>query len=206
MRKQFPALKSMMLLLYIIIIFCACKNDSATEPPTAVLDGMFNAMKNGNIDSMKNFITTADVAMLEAAEAIMTQANPEGVQKIKARMLAGMKENIKNVSYNFKNEKIDGNHATVETEIIHKVPDSLGGEKRTTHSFELVKENNVWKIALSKPGNDMFNSMKGNMGRQKADLKDGVEILQKMHPDSLKKLIGKGVQAIDSMDKKKKQQ
>ena len=66
-----------------------------------------------------------------------------------------------------------------------------------------MKEDNTWKIALTKPGNEMFNSMKGNMGSRKGDLKDGLEKLQKMNPDSLKMMIKKGLQALDSMQKKK---
>jgi hypothetical protein len=49
----------------------------------------------------------------------------------------------------------------------------------------------------------MFNSMKGNMGSRKGDLKDGLEKLQKMDPDTLKMFIKKGLQALDSMKKKK---
>ena len=188
----------------LLICFAACKEPAT--PPTAVLDGMFTAMKNGNIDSMKNYITKSDVAMLEAVEKFMTNLDPEGIKKIKDRITDEIKANAKTVEYSFKNEKIDDDRATVEAEIVQHLPDSVGGVKKSTHTFELVKEDNSWKIALSKPGNEMFNSMKGNMGAQKGDLKDGVEKLQKMDPDSLKMLIRKGLQALDSMDKKKNKQ
>ena len=42
--------------------------------------------------------------------------------------------------------------------------------------------------------------------KRDADLSDGLEKLQQMDRDSLKMLINKGLQSIDSMDKKKKDQ
>lgn len=187
--------------LFLLISFSGCKNEPVS-PPTAVIDDMFVAMRNGNIDEMKKFITKPDLAMLEAAEKFMAGIDSGGINKIKARMSEELKENAKNIRYNIKNEKIDGNRATVEAEIITK--DTAAQDKTTKQIFELVKESNAWKIALSKPGNEMFNSMKGNMGKRNGDLKDGLQKLQKMDPDTLKLLIKKGLQALDSMDMKKK--
>jgi len=198
-------MKKIFFALCIITGLISCKQEPAT-PPTAVLDGMFNAMKSGNIEEMKKYISKNDLNMLEAAEKIMTSVDPEGIKKIKDRIIEGVKENTKDITYSFKDEKIDGDHATVETEIVNNKPDSLGVKKTATHTFELVKEDNAWKIAISKPGNEMFNSMKGNMGPKKEDLGDGLEKLQNMDRDTLKMLIKKGLQAMDSMDKKKKGQ
>ena len=185
----------------LLVCFAACKEPA--NPPTVVLDDMFKAMKNGNIEEMKKFITRSDVAMLEAAEKFMTSIDPEGISKIKTRMTEELKENAKHVQYSLSNEKIDGDRATVEAEIITKDTADQSGKKITKQTFELVKEDNTWKIALTKPGNEMFNSMKGNMGTRKGDLKDGLENLQKMDPDTLKMFIKKGLQALDSMKKNK---
>jgi hypothetical protein len=196
MKRLIPA-------LLLLISFAGCKNEPA-NPPTATLDGMFTAMKNGNIEEMKKFITKTDVAMLDAAEKFLTATDPESVPKIKAKMIEKMKEGAVNVQYSLKNEKIDGDHATVEAEIVTKDTAALDGKKITKQTFELVKEDNTWKIALTKPGNEMFNSMKGNMGKRDGNMKDGLEKLQKMDPDTLKMMIKKGLQALDSMDIKKK--
>ena len=118
-------------------------------------------------------------------------------------MTEELKENAGHIEYTLKNEKIDGDHATVEAEIITKDTAVVNGKKITKQTFELVKEDNSWKIALTKPGNEMFNSMKGNRGAQKGDLKKGIEKLQQMDPDSLKMLIRKGLQSLDSMKKQK---
>jgi hypothetical protein len=189
------------LAFFLLISFAACNQEPA-NPPTAVLDGMFTAMKNGNIEEMKKFITKSDVAMLNAAEQFLTAKDPENVQKIKARVIEKIKEEAKNVQYTLKNEKIDGSHATVDAEIVTKDTASQDGKKVSKHTFELVKEDNAWKIALSKPGNEMFNSMKGNMGKRDGDLKDGLDKLQKINPDTLKMLIRRGAKFLDSLDKK----
>ena len=194
-------MKRILFALGLIICFAACKETAV--PPTIVLNDMFAAMKKGNITEMKKFITKSDVALLEAAEKFMISVDPEGIKKIKDRMTEELKVNAGHIEYSLKNEKIDGDHATVEAEIITKDTAAVNGKKITTQTFELVKEDNSWKIALTKPGNEMFNSMKGNRGAQKGDLKTGIEKLKNMDPDSLKMLIRKGLQALDSMKKQK---
>lgn len=194
-------MKRILFALGLIICFAACKETAV--PPTIVLNDMFAAMKKGNITEMKKFITKSDVALLDAAEKFMTSVDPEGIKKIKDRMTEELKVNAGHIEYSLKNEKIDGDHATVEAEIITKDTAAVNGKKITTQTFELVKEDNSWKIALTKPGNEMFNSMKGNRGAQKGDLKTGIEKLKNMDPDSLKMLIRKGLQALDSMKKQK---
>jgi hypothetical protein len=184
-----------------VLCLAACKQPA--NPPAVVLEDMFTAMKNGNMEGMKKFITKSDVAMLEMAEKFMAGIDSGGINKIKARISEELKENAKHIDFNIKNETVDGNRATVETEITIKDTAIQGREKVTKQKFELVKEDNAWKIALTKPENQMFNSMKGNMGARKGDLKAGLEKLQKTDPDTLKMLIRKGVEALDSMQKKK---
>lgn len=197
-------MKYVSIILCSLLFFSACKQPA--NPPAEVINNMFTAMKSGNFEDMKKQVTKQDVALLEAAEKLLTRIDPAGVEKIKTRITEELKANAGSMQYNILQEHIDGNTATVEVEI--SAPDSLGSNTRktSTQTFELVKEDNSWKIALSKPGNQMFNSMKGNMGAQKADLKDGLQKLQQMDADSLKMLIGKGLRALDSANRKKKEQ
>ena len=190
-------MKKILFTLCIIAALAGCKNESAS--PTASIDAMFAAMKSGNIDSMKKFITKSDASMMEAAEKILTAVNPEAIGKLKEKITTEFKKKAETIQYKLKNEKIDGDNATVEAEVTDE-------GKTTSHTFELVKEDGAWKIALTKPGNDMFNSMKGNMGVEKPDLKTGLEKLEKMDKDSLKMLLNKGVQALDSFDVRTKKQ
>ena len=106
------------------------------------------------------------------------------------------KEKVKNVSYKLKNEKIDGDNATVDAEVTEN-------GKTETHAFNLVKEDGAWKIALSKSGDGMFNSMKGDRGPGEPDLKEAMEKLNKMDKDTLKMLMEKASQVLDSIKAKK---
>jgi hypothetical protein len=65
-----------------------------------------------------------------------------------------------------------------------------------------LKEDGEWKISLLNSGDGMFNSMKGNMGPDGHDLEKGLEKLKSMNPDSVKMLMEKGKQMMDSMMKK----
>ena len=67
-----------------MLILVSCNEPST--PPTDTLDGMFIAMKKGDVDNMKNYITSADGALLDAAEKIMSKLDPEGMKKIKTKM------------------------------------------------------------------------------------------------------------------------
>ncbi|MBL7701350.1 MAG: DUF4878 domain-containing protein [Ferruginibacter sp.] len=196
-------MNKLIIAFFLLFAFAACKDEPST-PPTVVLDSMFAEMKNGNIEGMKKHITRTDAALLDAAEKFLTAKDPENVQKIKARLIEKMKEESQNIQYTLKNEKVDGDHATVEAEIVVKDTAAKDGKKVITRTLELVKEGNAWKIPLSKPGNEMFNSMKGNMGARDGGLEEGLEKIQKMNEDTLKMLIKKGAQIVDSMDIKKK--
>ncbi len=189
-------MKKILLVLCIITGLSACRNE--TGSPTVAINGMFAAMKSGNIEEMKKFITKSDAAMMEAGEKLLNSIDPEAIKKIKDKMTGEFKEKAKNITYSLKNEKIDGDIATVEAEVMED-------GKTSTHQLELVKEEGDWKIALSKPGNGMFNSMKGNMGKERdgRGLEDGLERLKNMDRDSLKMLINKGLQALDSLDGRK---
>ena len=188
-------MKKILFAFCITACFAGCSNESAT--PTASIDGMLAAMKTGSIDSMKKYITRSDAAMIEAAEKILTAVNPGAVSRIKEKIITEMKEKAGDIQYTLKSQKIKGDNATVEADITHE-------GKTTPHTFELVKEDGVWKIALSKPGNDIFNSMKGNLGTEKPDLRSGLEKLEKMDKDTLKMLLDNGAQALDSLDVKTK--
>lgn len=190
-------MKKILLALLLITGITACNTESGE--PTATIDGMFVAMKSGNLDSMKKFITKSDRSMLETGEKLLNSIDPEAITKMKEKMITEFKEKSKTVNYKLKNEKIDGDHATVDAEI------SENG-KTSSHTFELVKEDGAWKIAITKPGNEMFNSMKGNMGPEKGGLKQGLERLKGMDPDSLKMLINKGLQAFDSLSNREEKQ
>jgi len=188
-------MKKIIVLLCIAVGFAACNGKTDQGSPTAAIDAMFTAMKNGNMDDIKKFVTKKDAAFLESAEKFVTSVDPEAIQKMKAKMGDQFKEKVKNVKYTLKNEKVDGDKATVDAEVTEE-------GKVQTHTFNLVKEEGAWKIALLNSGDGMFNSMKGNMGPDSKDMEEGLEKLKNMNPDSLKMLMKKGLQALDSLSDK----
>jgi len=189
-------MKKIIVLLCLAAGFAACNGKTDQASPTAAVDAMFTAMKNGNMDDIKKFITKNDVAMIESAEKLMNSIDPEAIKKMKTKMGDEFKAKVKDVKYTLKNEKVDGDKATVDAEVTEE-------GKVNTHTFNLVKEEGAWKISLMNSGGDnMFNSMKGNMGPDNKDMEKGLEKLKQMNPDSLKMLMQKGMQALDSLSKK----
>jgi len=175
-------MKKIFFALCLIAGFAACNSKDQGGSPTAAIDAMFNAMKNGNMDDIKKFITKQDVAFLESAEKLMNSIDPEAIKKMKEKMGTEFKEKVKDVKYVLKNEKVDGDKATVDAEVTEN-------GKTDTHTFKLLKEDGAWKISLTNSGGGMFNSMKGDMGPGGKDLEEGLEQLKNMNPDSLKMLM-----------------
>jgi hypothetical protein len=188
-------MKKVCLLLCLAAGFTACNSKNDLQSPTAAIDAMFTAMKNGNMEDIKKFITKKDVAFIESAEKLVNSLDPEGVQKMKNKMGDEFKAKVSSVKYTLKNEKLDGDNATVDAEVTED-------GKLNTHTFNLVKEEGVWKISLLNSGDGMFNSMKGNLGPDHKDMEAGLEKLKKMDPDSLKMMMKKGMQVMDSMMEK----
>lgn len=188
-------MKKIVLVFSIIISLASCANKD-TASPSATIDGMVTAMKNGNIEEMKKFVSKTDLAAFEFLEQRMTSAHPEGVKRMKDSIMAGFTEKVKDVKYTLKNEKINGSTATVDAEITE-------GGKTETHTINLLKEEGAWKVSMLNSQGGMFNSMKGNMGNDAGGIQEGIEKLNNMHPDSVKKLIDKGLQMMDSMNKQK---
>jgi len=192
-------MKKIFFALCLLAGFAACNSKSDQGSPSASIDAMFTAMKNGNIDDVKKFITKKDVAFFESAEKFASSIDPEAIQKMKAKMSEQFKAKVKDVKYTLKNEKIDGDKATVDAEVIEE-------GKVNTHTFNLLKEDGAWKISLINSGDGMFNSMKGDMGPGGKDIEEGLEKLKQMNPDSLKMLMQKGLKALDSMSEKMEKQ
>jgi Domain of unknown function (DUF4878) len=179
-------MKKIFLLLLICAGMVACNTTS--EPPGASINGLFTAMKSGNLEEMEKYVSANDVVMMNFGEQILMRADSETVKRMKAKITDGFKNEVKDVTYSLKNEKVDGNNATVDVEITKD-------GKKDTHKFNLIKEAGMWKVVMSKSGDGMFNSMKGNMGRESRGMQDEIKKLENMHPDSIKK----GLQMVEKI-------
>lgn len=186
-------MKKILVLLCLVAGFAACNSKTDQGSPTAAIDAMFTAMKNGNMEDVKKFITKKDVQFIEAAEKFVTSVDPEAVKNMKNKMGEEFKAKVKDVKYTLKNEKVEGDKATVDAEVTEE-------GKVKTHTFNLVKEDGAWKISLMNSGDGMFNSAKGNLGPDSKDMEEGLERLQKMNPDSVKMLLEKAKQSFEKMD------
>ncbi|MEP7237171.1 MAG: DUF4878 domain-containing protein [Ferruginibacter sp.] len=184
-------MKKILFFFCLVTAFTACNTKNDKGAPTAAIDAMFTAMKNGNMDDIKKFITKKDVAFMESAEKLANSIDPEAIQKMKIKMGEEFKAKAANVKYTLKNEKIDGDKATVDAEV-----DEDG--KLNTHTINLVKEDGDWKVSFLGSGDGMFNSMKGDMGAGHKDMEEGLEKLKKMNPDSLKALFKKGIEGMNA--------
>ncbi len=192
-------MKKILLALFVATAFIACNSKDAgpsTSSPTATIDGMFTAMKDGKIDDFKKFITKEDATMMEEGMKLVNSLDSSFLRKAREEMEREFKEKVKNVTYKLKNEKLNGDNATVDAEV-------TDGGKTETHTFNLVKEDGAWKISLSKSDDGMFNSMKGNRGANDPDLKEGIEKLKNMDKDSLKMLMEKANQFLDTLKARK---
>jgi hypothetical protein len=111
-------MKKIIAILCLASVFAACNNKTDQgSSPTAAIDAMFTAMKNGQMDDIKKYITKKDVAFMESAEKFVTSMDPDAVQKMKTKMGDEFKNKVKDVKYTLKNEKVDGDKATVDAEV-----------------------------------------------------------------------------------------
>ena len=192
-------MKRILLVIAIAAGFAACNSKDAgpsSSSPSGTIESMFTAMKSGNLEDFKKFITKQDVALLEEGMKFISSIDSGFVKKAQETMVAQLKEKSKNITYKLKNEKIDGDKATVDVE----VTDST---KTDSHTFNLVKEDGAWKIALSKSGEGMFSSMKGDLGKDDPDLQEGLEKLKNMNKDTLKLIMDKAKEFMDTIKARK---
>ena len=183
MKKLFVAV-----IAFSAIYISGC-NSGGGDPKT-VLTSFFDAMAKKDIAAARKLATADSKSMFDMMEEGMKMAGNIAEDKTqeqfdKSRMEMG-------------EAKIDGDRATVN------VKELKSGE---SINFVLKKESGSWKVAM-----DMGTMM--NMGAEKMkeksmegaldSLKSGLEQLKNINTDSLKELMNKGMQVIDSLKSKVK--
>ncbi|MGB4846157.1 MAG: lipoprotein [Ferruginibacter sp.] len=96
-------MKKIFFVLCLVTGLASCSSSDQGSSPTAAIDAMFTAMKSGNMEDIKKFITKRDVAFLESAEKLATSIDPEAIKKIKDEMSDNFKSKVKDVTYTLKN-------------------------------------------------------------------------------------------------------
>jgi cellobiose-specific phosphotransferase system component IIA len=191
-------MKKILLFLSVAILMMAC--NSGGNSPKATVEAMFAAMKNGNLDDMKKYITKSDVALLEAAEKVMVAFDPEASKKMKEKMTTEFKDKVKDVTFILKDEKITGDNATVTAEITQN-------GKMESQNIDLLKEDGVWKVSFTKSGfgggdkAKMDEEMKNmNPDSIASKIKQGLEQMKNVNMDSLRQEMNKALENSGASD------
>ncbi|MEJ7587512.1 MAG: DUF4878 domain-containing protein [Ferruginibacter sp.] len=188
-----------------IMILYSCKNGVGGSPKSTVAS-FIEASREGDLVKVKKYITRSDVGMLEIGENFLAKFDPDG-KGMKDKMMNEFKEKTKDARVDIKDEKIDGDNATVNVEFSHE-------GKSETRPFSLVKEDGQWKIALLSTGmknsganqqdieekmkNLNIDSLTGTIGKS---MEEGMKEFNKMDKDSLKKIMEQGLKEYNKMDK-----
>lgn len=174
-------------LLAFSALFLSSCNSTGGNPKT-VLTGFFDAMAKKDIAAARKLATADSKTMFDLMEEGMKMS--QNVTEDKS------KEKFDKSNMEIGEAKIEGDKATVN------VKEIKSGE---SVDFVLKKEDGSWKVAM-----DMGTMM--NIGIQKMkekgmegaldSLHNSLEQLNKINTDSLKKLMNKGMQMMDSLKNK----
>ena len=162
--------------------------NSGGGDPKAVLVSFFDAMAKKDIAAARKLATADSKGMFDLMEMGMKMAENTADDKTK--------EQFDKSKMEFGEAKIDGDRATVN------VKETKNGE---SINFVLKKEGGSWKVAM-----DMATMMSMGAEKMKEEgmsddemnkLKDDMEKLKNISPDSMQKLMNKGMQALDSLNR-----
>jgi Domain of unknown function (DUF4878) len=207
MRKLFS------LLAIATVLMSGCSSSGGSSSPSGVVNSFLTAMKEGNLDKIKTYITKSDVKMFEAGQKFAEALG--GKEMVEKKMMEEFKIKSKDVSFSVKGEKVEGDTtATVDVEIKENA-------KIETQAFKLKKEDGVWKIQLisagignfSKEGLDDVNkSLEAVKNMNLDSLKEGIlkemgegqqqmkDVIQNVNTDSLKKVLEKLKEQMDKLE------
>ena len=188
-------MKKIIVIISLLAVFTGCSN-TASNSPKAVVASFIEASKKGDMESLKKYITSQDISLLEMAESFTNQFDTAKGSKMKDKMASEFKDKMKEVTVDIKEEKIEGDNATVNA-------DFISNGKKEGHPFILKKENNQWKISLMSTGmgasgmsqEKMDEGMKQmkegfkNMDGLKDSISKAMDKMKNINTDSLKQLL-----------------
>lgn len=193
-------MKRILTCICLIGVLYSCNNAGSGSPKGAVT-AFIDASKKGDMSEIKKLITKSDVSMIEMAENMMAQFDPKGSQEMKDKMAKEFKIKADSAKIEIKDEKIDGDNATVNVAFV------VDG-KTENRPFSLVKEEGIWKISLLSTGmkntgtngKDAMEGMKSmNMDGLKGAISQGMEEFNKMNKDSLKTVMQEAMKEIEKL-------
>ncbi len=179
-------MKKLFVVLFAFSAIYMSSCNSGGGDPKAVLNSFFDAMVKKDIAAARKLATADSKATFDLMEMAMkmkdnTMEDSANNQFDRSKMEMG-------------DAKIEGDKATVN------VKETKSGE---SINFVLKKESGTWKVAM-----DMNTMMgmgaekmkeKGMSGEDMDKMNEGLEKLKNISADSLKKMMDKGMQALDSL-------
>lgn len=193
-------MKKILTFVSLAIVVCSCQSGNTNSPKTTVAS-FIEASKTGNIAEVKKYITKSDAGLLEMGENFLAKLDPNGAKEMKDKMAKEFKDKTKDANIEIKDEKIDGDNATVQVEFTQN-------GKSETRPFTLIKEDGLWKISLLSTGmknsgsneQDVQEAMKSiNMDSLKGAIGEGMKEFNKINKDSLKKVIEDGMKEVEKL-------
>ena len=196
-------MKKVLSCLSLLIVLYSC-NSSNSGSPKGTVSAFIEAAKTGNIAEVKKHITKSDVSLIEMGESFLAKFDPNGAKDMTDKMAKEFKDKTKDASIEIKDEKVDGDKATVDVKFSHE-------GKSETRPFSLVKEDGQWKISLLSTGMknsgsnnaDMKDIKNINMDSIRKALDEGMKEYNKMDKDSLKKIMEEGMKEVEKLKDKK---
>jgi hypothetical protein len=134
-RMMVKVVVALIVVLAVSLVAIGCGEDS----PSAAVEDFIEATKDGNCDKAVDMLDL-DVPGMEEAGLSTDDLKKEIVASCEADV-----ENSEIVSYEVRNEEIDGDTATVEVEMTTKVDDE---ESTETDTLTLNKRDGEWKISF----------------------------------------------------------
>jgi Domain of unknown function (DUF4878) len=188
-------MKPIISITLLITLFTAC-NPTPGNSPKAVVAAFMEAAKKGDMESLKQYLTSEDISMMALAEGFLTKLDPVKAKEMKDKMANPFKDKTIDATIDIKDEKVEGNTATVQVDFTSK-------GKTESHPFSLQKQEGIWKISLLSTGINGTGvdkeKMEQGMQQMKEPLKSldglsdslskGMDKLKRTDIDSLKKLM-----------------
>lgn len=172
-----------------VILFSSCSNPAGS--PKSVVGSFLNAMKSGDVTEIKKYITKSDVNTIEIGESL-AKSFGQG-DKFIEKMRNEFKEKSKNVTFDVKDEKVEGDNATVNVAV-------TDNGKTENQTFKLIKENGVWKVSLLSTGINKAGISKEEMQKGMDEIEKGMEELKNINADSINKVIQKGADELKKLN------
>lgn len=202
--KKFLLMRKLLLTAAIAAILFSCTNTNpAADSPKGVVNAFIESSRQGDIDGIRKYITEQDAKLLDMGMQFLNMLDSGQQKKMKEQMAEKFKEHTKDVKIDIGNEKIDGDNATVEVSTTKE-------GKTETQPFALKKENGQWKISLISTGmkssgmtqqemDTEAKKMENDLRGAGDSLSKKLQQLRKINPDSLKKILNKGMEEAEKL-------